>query len=66
MNQHYSFISKYSLNEYSFDLRHCFADDMLRFDNLRVDGEPMNDEDLTTSQYSEIISHLDEYRYELL
>jgi len=39
---------------------------MLRFDNLRVDGEPMNDEDLTTSQYSEIISHLEEYRYELL
>jgi len=66
MNPHFTFISRQSLNEYSFDLRHCFADDLLRFDNLMVDGELMNDEDLTTSQYSDIINHLEEYRYELL
>ena len=66
MNQHYSFTSINSLTDYTFDLRWCFADEQIRFDNLTIDGEPSNDEDLTNSQYSEIIKHLDNYRYEIL
>jgi len=43
-----------------------FADDLLRFDNLTVDGDAMHDEDLTSRQFAEIIGHLKEYEYELL
>jgi len=65
-NQHWHFMGTQTLTEYDFDLRYCFADDLLRFDNLMVDGDEMHDEDLTSRQFAEIIGHLKEYEYELL
>jgi len=66
MGERWQFMGTQTLTEYVFKLRWCFSENQLRFDDLMLDGEPSHDEDLTTSQYSEIISHLNEYRYELL
>jgi len=43
MNNHWHFMGTQTLTEYDFDLRYCFADDLLRFDNLTVDGDEMHD-----------------------
>ena len=66
MGERWQFMGTQTLTEYVFKLRWCFAENQLRFDDLMLDGEPANDEDLTTSQYLEILRHLKQYRYETL
>jgi len=66
VGEQWQFMGIQTLTEYAFKLRWCFAENQLRFDDLMLDGEPANDEDLTSRQFAEIIGHLKEYEYELL
>ena len=57
----HEFYSGYSGNEYSFYLNHD-GDDYV-FEDLKIDGIPKHNEDVTNREYLDILQCLDDYKF---
>ena len=57
----HEFYSVYTGNEYSFYLNHN-GDDYV-FEDLKIDGIPKHNEDVTNREYLDILQCLDDYKF---
>ena len=57
----HEFYSGYTCDEYSFHLNHD-GDDYV-FENLEINGVPKHNEDVTNSEYLDILQCLDDHQW---